>query len=58
LGLEDEVLVELAEGTKVKVVTTAGEEFPESAQVGLEFGLADLYLFSAESKATICCGIK
>jgi len=57
LGLEDEVLVEMTEGTRVKVVTTAEEEFPEGAQVGLEFGLPDLYLFSAESRAIICCGI-
>ena len=35
LGLEDEVLVEMADGTRVKVVTAAGEEFPEGALWGL-----------------------
>ena len=57
LGLEDEVLVELTEGTRVKVVTAAKEEFPEGSQVGLAFGPHDLYLFGDESKETICCGI-
>jgi ABC-type sugar transport system ATPase subunit len=57
LGLEDEILVEVGEGTRVKVVTTANEEFPESAQVGLDVRPADLYLFSSASKATICSGI-
>jgi multiple sugar transport system ATP-binding protein len=57
LGLEDEVLVEVTGGTKVKVVTTAKEEFPENAQVGLDFGASDLHLFNAESKGAICCDI-
>ena len=57
LGLEDEVLVEMTEGTRMKVVTTVDEDFPESAQVGLDIAPRDLYLFSAESKGTICCGI-
>jgi ABC-type sugar transport system ATPase subunit len=57
LGLEDEVLVETADGARVKVVTEAGEEFPERAVVGLAFGPPDLYLFHAESKETICHGI-
>jgi len=57
LGLEDEVLVEMADGTRVKVVTPEGEGFPERAAVGLAFGPSDLYLFHAESKETICHGI-
>ena len=57
LGLEDEVLVETADGARVKAVTAATEEFPEGAVVGLDFGPSDLYLFHAESKETICYGI-
>ena len=57
LGLEDEVLVETADGTRVKVVTAAGEGFPEGAVVGLDFGPLDLYLFHAESRGIICYGI-
>jgi multiple sugar transport system ATP-binding protein len=57
LGLEDEVLVEMADGTRVKVVTAAGEAFPEGAAVGLDLALSDLYLFHSESKGTICYGI-
>ena len=57
LGLEDEVLVETADGTRVKAVTAAGEEFPEGAAVGLDFASRDLYLFHTESKATLCYGI-
>ena len=57
LGLEDEVLVDTGDGMRVKVVTSAGEEFPEGAVVGLDFGPPDLYLFHPESKETICFGI-
>jgi multiple sugar transport system ATP-binding protein len=57
LGLEDEVLVETADGTRVKVVTAAGEAFPEGAVVGLDFGPRDLYLFHVGSRGTICYGI-
>jgi multiple sugar transport system ATP-binding protein len=57
LGLEDEVLVDTDDGTRVKAVTSVGEEFPEGAVVGLDFGLPDLYLFHSESKETICSGI-
>ena len=57
LGLEDEVLVETADGARVKVVTAVGDEFPEGAVVGVDLGPPDLYLFSAESKETICFGI-
>jgi ABC-type Fe3+/spermidine/putrescine transport system ATPase subunit len=57
LGLEDEVLVEMANGTQVKVVAAAGEEFPERASVGLDFAPADLYLFHPESSDALCHGI-
>jgi multiple sugar transport system ATP-binding protein len=50
LGLEDEVLVETAEGTRVRVVTTPEKDpFPEGASVGLVCDLASLYLFEAIS---------
>ncbi len=57
LGLEDEVLVETADGTRIKVVTAAGEEFPEGAAVELDFRLRDLYVFHPESRTTLCHGI-
>jgi multiple sugar transport system ATP-binding protein len=57
LGLEDEVLVETENGTRVKVVTAAGEEFPEGAPVGLELSTRDVYLFHPESKHTVCAGL-
>jgi multiple sugar transport system ATP-binding protein len=57
LGLEDEVLVETAHGTQVKVVTGSGEEFAEGAVVGVEFAARDLYLFSAASGNVVSCGI-
>jgi multiple sugar transport system ATP-binding protein len=57
LGLEDEVLVETEDGTRVKVVTSAGDAFPEGAVVGLDFGPPDLYLFHTESRGTVCYGI-
>jgi ABC-type sugar transport system ATPase subunit len=57
LGLEDEVLVEASDGTRVKAVTVAGEEFPEGATAGLEFAQQDLYVFHPESSTTLCYGI-
>ncbi len=57
LGLEDEVLVETADGTRVKVVTTAGEQFPEGAVIGLDFGLRELCVFHPDSRVTLCRGI-
>ena len=53
LGLEDEVLVETADGTRVRVVTGAGEEFPEGAAVGIEIALEGLYLFEARSRIAL-----
>ena len=57
LGLEDEVLVETGDGTRVKVVTAAGEEFPEGAEVGITFEPSELHLFDATSRATLECGV-
>jgi multiple sugar transport system ATP-binding protein len=57
LGLEDEVLVEISDGTRVKGVTGASEECPEGATVGLEFLRRDLYLFQSESATTLCYGV-
>jgi hypothetical protein len=51
--LEDEVLVETRDGTRVKTVTAAGDEFPEGAAVGLELALSDLYVFHPESKMSL-----
>jgi len=57
LGLEDEVLLEVADGIRVKVVTVEGDEFAEGAAVGLEFSLRDLYLFSQSERSIVCEGI-
>jgi multiple sugar transport system ATP-binding protein len=57
LGLEDEVLVEATDGTRVRVVTAAGEGFPEGQAVGVEFPLESILLFRAEERTAICFGI-
>ena len=53
LGLQDEVLVEMADGTRVKVVTEGGEEFFEGSAVSLTVEVGDLYLFRSDSKTAI-----
>jgi multiple sugar transport system ATP-binding protein len=58
LGLEDVVVVDVADGTRLKLVSAALDEFPEGAKVGLEFARCDLYLFHPESKETLCHGIE
>ncbi len=58
LGLEDEVLVETADGTRVKSVTAAGDEFPEKTVVGLEVSPRDIHLFSSDSRLALCYGIQ
>ena len=58
LGLEDEVLVETADGSRVKVLTAAGEEFSEGALVGLDCALRELHLFDTESKTVLCYGVE
>jgi ABC-type sugar transport system ATPase subunit len=57
LGLEDEVLVEAADGTRAKAVTAAGEDFPEGTEVGLDFATRDLYVFQPGAKTALCYGI-
>jgi multiple sugar transport system ATP-binding protein len=57
LGLEDEVLVDTADRTRVKVVTTAGDDFPEGAEVGVDLSPRDLYVFDATSGNTLCFGV-
>ena len=56
LGLEDEVLVETADGTRVKVVTAAGDEFPEGVAVGLDVGPDAFHLFHQKSRAVLYFG--
>jgi ABC-type sugar transport system ATPase subunit len=57
LGLEDEVIVQTSDGTRVKIVTGSGQEFLEGSEVSLDFEAKDLYLFHPESKETLCFGI-
>jgi len=57
LGLEDEVIVQTPEGTRVKIVSASGQEFVEGSEVSLDFEGKDLYLFHPESKETLCFGI-
>jgi multiple sugar transport system ATP-binding protein len=57
LGLEDEVLVEMADGTRVKVVTGAGDEFVEGSTVAIDFAPRDVYVFGCEAGAALCCGV-
>jgi multiple sugar transport system ATP-binding protein len=54
LGLQDEVIVHVADGTRVKLVTASGEDFGEGAEVGLEIAPSDLYLFDGESGEALC----
>ena len=57
LGLEDEVLVQVEGGARLKAVTASGEELAEGAAVGLEFAPRDLYVFHPDSKQTLCHGV-
>jgi multiple sugar transport system ATP-binding protein len=57
LGLEDEVLVQIASGERIKAVTASGDEFPEGAPVVVDVAPRDVYLFHLESKTTLCHGI-
>jgi multiple sugar transport system ATP-binding protein len=58
LGLEDEVLVETTDGTRLKAVTVAEDGFPEGSRVGLECAPRELYVFSSESRAALCNGVE
>ncbi len=57
LGFEDEVLIQTAGGTKVKVVGRTGQEFLEGSRVALEFEEGDVYLFHPVTKETLSHGI-
>ena len=57
LGLEDEFLVEAEDGTRVKAVAPAGEEFLEGALVGLDLEARDLHLFQPETRRALCFGV-
>ncbi|HEY7115898.1 MAG TPA: TOBE domain-containing protein, partial [Tepidisphaeraceae bacterium] len=57
LGLEDEVLVETEDGTRVKVVTPAGQEFLEGELAGLDLEPRDLHLFQADTRRILCFGV-
>jgi multiple sugar transport system ATP-binding protein len=53
LGLEDEVLVETADGTRVKVVTPENGSFSEGDQIGLDIDAQETYLFGGDSRALL-----
>jgi ABC-type sugar transport system ATPase subunit len=53
LGLEDEVLVETPDGTRVKVVTAAGDEFREGTAVALGIQPEFMHLFDGKSSKAI-----
>jgi multiple sugar transport system ATP-binding protein len=57
LGLEDEVIVQTPDGTRVKIVSGSGQEFVEGSEVSLDFEAKDLYLFHPESKKSLYFGI-
>jgi ABC-type sugar transport system ATPase subunit len=58
LGLEDECLVELVDGSQIKVVGRFPEDITENARVGLHAERADFYVFHPESGATLCFGLE
>jgi multiple sugar transport system ATP-binding protein len=53
LGLEDEVLVETADGTRVRLVAVAAEEFAEGAKAGIEFSPDDVHLFQSKLRTAL-----
>ena len=57
LGLEDEFLVEAAEGQRLVVVARDDLGINEEQEVGLSFNPADLYVFHIGTQETLCCGI-
>src|SRR5919198_1173542 len=50
LGLEDEVLVELEGGARLKAVTPSALELAEGARVGVAFAAGGVYVFHPHSK--------
>jgi len=57
LGLENEFVVEVAEGMRLVVVAQDDLAVDEGQEVGLGFNPADLYVFHVETQETLCCGI-
>jgi multiple sugar transport system ATP-binding protein len=57
LGLEDEVLVDIVGGLRVKALTNESSDLHEGAAVMLEFAPRDIYVFHPASNTTSCCGI-
>jgi ABC-type sugar transport system ATPase subunit len=53
LGLEDEILVEVDGGARLKAISASSVELPEGAPVGLAFAPRDLYVFHPDSKETL-----
>ena len=53
LGLEDEVLVETSDGTRVRVVVAAGDDLQEGSEVGLALETEATHLFQRDSGITI-----
>jgi multiple sugar transport system ATP-binding protein len=57
LGLEDEVLVEVSGGGRIKVVAADGPEHAEGAAVEVAFAPGDVYVFHPDSGVTLCQGV-
>jgi multiple sugar transport system ATP-binding protein len=58
LGLEDEVLVETADGTRVRAVVPSADESPEGEPIGLHVAPCDLHLFDPKSKVLLVWGVE
>jgi len=58
LGFEDECLVELADGSQIKIVGHFSDALAENARIGLQAERADFYVFHPETGATLCFGLK
>ena len=58
LGFEDECLVELADGSQIKIVGRFSDALAENARIGLQAERADFYVFHPETGATLCFGLK
>jgi multiple sugar transport system ATP-binding protein len=57
LGLQDEVLVEMSGGTRIKAVAEACGPFAEGALVGLSFEMRDVHIFAVGLNHTLCIGL-
>ena len=54
LGLEDEVVIEMANGTRLRAVVPAGNELQEMTVVGLDFASRDVHLFRFDQGSALC----